>query len=135
MSGYEEEHNISRSAHPTAHLRRPDLSSFFSALELVDTQGTSSRPHNNSHAEANPGDIASVIRQLANAYQVMLGETEGVASDGEGLQPIDNPLLSDMINSLRQEADDPPRQLHGVPDSFLDGKTALLLTLVKANVC
>lgn len=50
---------------------------------------------------------------LANAFEMMRGRP---ADEGSG----DNDLLANMIDVLRQNADDPPTELKGVPDSFLD---------------
>ncbi|KAF1940289.1 hypothetical protein EJ02DRAFT_445555 [Clathrospora elynae] len=112
MSGYEVEHGIStkddKSQQP---LRRPDLSTFFSQLELVDTSDP--HVHTNANAVPQPENMAAAFRLLANAFETMRGrpadETEG-GSD----------LLANMIDVLRQNADDPPKELKGVPDSFLD---------------
>ncbi|KAJ4371335.1 hypothetical protein N0V83_004552 [Neocucurbitaria cava] len=112
MSGYEVEHNIStkddKSQQPA---RRPDLSTFFSQLELVDTSDP--HAHTNAHAVPQPENMAAAFRLLANAFEQMRGRP---ADEGSG----ENDLLADMIEVLRQNADDPPTELKGVPDSFLD---------------
>ncbi|KAI9651470.1 MAG: hypothetical protein M1831_000973 [Alyxoria varia] len=125
MSGYEEEHNIEHSVaqQPAQQSRRPDLSTFFSTLELINTSGSSDRSHNNAHAEPMPADVSAAFRQLANSYQVILGETEGVIPGAEAEQPhgrIQNPLLESLIEQLMQGADDPPRRPEGMPDSYFD---------------
>lgn len=57
--------------------------------------------------------MAAAFRLLANAYEMMHGRP----SEENG---SDNDLLGNMIEYLRQNADDPPTELKGVPDSFLD---------------
>ncbi|KAF2468535.1 uncharacterized protein BDR25DRAFT_304953 [Lindgomyces ingoldianus] len=115
MSSYEVEHNISakeKSEHPP---RRPDLSTFFSTLELVDTSDP--QAHHNVHAVPQPENMAAAFRLLANAFEMMRGQPAdeaGYRHGGEG------DLLASMIEVLRQNADDPPSELKGVPDSFLD---------------
>ena len=89
------EHNISteddKSQQPS---RRPDLSTFFSQLELVDTSDPSA--HTN-----------------ANAFETMRGRPADENNEH-------GDLLANMIEMLRENADDPPTELKGVPNSFLD---------------
>lgn len=107
------EHNISTKddAAPPAP-RRPDLSTFFSQLELVDTSDP--QAHTNAHALPQPENMAAAFRLLANAFEMMRGRPADESSGGE------NDLLANMIEVLRQNADDPPAELKGCPDSFLD---------------
>ncbi|KAH8730792.1 hypothetical protein GQ44DRAFT_736457 [Phaeosphaeriaceae sp. PMI808] len=112
MSGYEVEHNISeKDDKPQQPARRPDLSTFFTQLELVDTSDP--QAHTNAHAVPQPENVAAAFRLLANAFEMMRGRPTDEHS-GE------NDLLANMIDELRQNADDPPTELKGVPDSFLD---------------
>lgn len=85
--------------------RRPDLSTFFSTLELVDTTNTT-----NTHAVPTPGDLSAAFRSLADAYGVM-------RQDGG------SDLLEDLMGILGMEAERPPREVKGVSDDFLAGKT------------
>ncbi|EAT86108.2 hypothetical protein HBI56_022530 [Parastagonospora nodorum] len=113
MSGYEVEHNISDKddkAQPSA--RRPDLSTFFSQLELVDTSDP--QAHTNANAVPQPENMSAAFRLLANAFELMRGRPADEEGSGE------NDLLANMIEVLRQNADDPPTELKGVPDTFLD---------------
>ncbi|KAF1956876.1 hypothetical protein CC80DRAFT_49129 [Byssothecium circinans] len=116
MSGYEVEHNIPTKETKTEHPpRRPDLSTFFSTLELVDTSNP--EDHHNAHAQPQPENTAAAFRLLANAFEMMRGRPAGEAGDTrEGGED----LLASMVDYLRQNADDPPNELKGVPDSFLD---------------
>lgn len=59
--------------------------------------------------------MAAAFRLLANAFEMMRGRTPE-EHDHSG----DNDLLANMIEVLRQNADDPPAELKGVPNSFLD---------------
>jgi hypothetical protein len=59
--------------------------------------------------------MAAAFRLLANAFEMMRGRPTDDAS-GSG----DSDVLANMIEVLRQNADDPPTELKGVPDSFLD---------------
>jgi thioesterase domain-containing protein len=109
------EHNIPTKESKTEPApRRPDLSTFFSTLELVDTSNP--EDHHNAHAQPQPENTAAAFRLLANAFEMMRGRPteEGGESREEG------DLLANMIEYLRQNADDPPDELKGVPDSFLD---------------
>jgi hypothetical protein len=65
---------------------------------------TEDTPHNNPHAVPTPGDVSAAFRSLAEAFEVMNG----------------NELLDMMIGELREEAEDPPHIVKGVPDSFFD---------------
>jgi hypothetical protein len=113
MSGYEVEHNISNQDDKSQSApRRPDLSTFFSQLELVDTSDP--QAHTNANAVPQPENMSAAFRLLANAFEMMRGRP----ADDEGSGESD--LLANMIEVLRQNADDPPTELKGVPDSFLD---------------
>ncbi|KAF2274740.1 uncharacterized protein EI97DRAFT_451532 [Westerdykella ornata] len=115
MSGYEEEHNIAKEEKPEHPPRRPDLSTFFSTLELVDTSDP--QAHHNVHALPEPENVAAAFRLLANAFELMRGRApEDQSREGAA----GNDLLANMIEILRQNADDPPQEVKGVPNSFLD---------------
>lgn len=87
------------------------MSTFFSQLELVDTSDP--QAHTNAHALPQPENMAAAFRLLANAFEMMRGQPAD-ESGGE------NDLLANMIEVLRQNADDPPAELKGCPNSFLD---------------
>lgn len=120
MSGYEVEHNITDDK-PQLPSRRPDLSTFFSQLELVDTSDPSA--HTNANALPQPENMAAAFRLLANAFEMMRGRSPDDAANNEASEGSgggESDLLANMIEVLRQNADDPPAELKGVPDSFLD---------------
>ena len=60
--------------------------------------------------------MAAAYRLLANAFEMMRGRPTDESSDSGS----ENDLLANMIEVLRQNADDPPAELKGCPDSFLD---------------
>ncbi|KAL9094927.1 MAG: hypothetical protein Q9165_002877 [Trypethelium subeluteriae] len=104
--------------------RRPDLSTFFSALEHVDTSG--SRAPQNQHALPHPVDISAAFRTLANSFAMM---QPGPAASTDTTQPQthvhhqdgQNDLLSRLVEELLASAEDPPREVEGVSDDFLAG--------------
>jgi hypothetical protein len=77
--------------------------------------------------------MAAAFRLLANAFDLMRGRSaEGQEQEPEG----DNDLLANMIETLRQHADDPPSELKGVPNSFLDELERVpKKSLKKTDVC
>jgi hypothetical protein len=64
-----------------------------------------------------PENVAAAFRLLANAFDMMRGRPADERGDST---TGDDDLLASMIEQLRQHADDPPAELKGVPDSFLD---------------
>jgi len=102
------EHDIEPSSSAVPRSNRPDLSTFFSSLELVDTSQTE-----NAHAVPIPGDISAVFRLLADAFARMAQDS------GEGAQNIE--LLEGLRETLLREAEMPPREVKGVSDEFLAG--------------
>ena len=110
------EHNIKPDGPTTTAPRRPDLSSFFSAIDLVDTTGD--RRPQNQHAIPEPLDIAAPFRLLAHAFEMMQGRRSGNTND-DSSSVESNALLDDLVEALMESADDPPRELAGVPDEFL----------------
>ncbi len=95
---------------PSDRPRRPDLSTFFSALEHVDTSGEQ-RPHHNNHSIPSPGDISAVFRTLAEALDVTR-------------QGNENDVIQTMLEHLMAQAERPPKEVKGVSQGFLDGKWA-----------
>ncbi|GME56333.1 Zinc finger RING-type protein [Neofusicoccum parvum] len=107
MSGYEVEHGITADETKSEEARRrPDLSTFYSALEQLDTSDPAHARHN-PHAVPTPADVISVFSMYRDAI-LMLSRDSG---DGD-----DNPLLEQLESMI----DNPPKEINGVPDSFLD---------------
>ncbi|MCJ1484802.1 hypothetical protein MMC06_004975 [Schaereria dolodes] len=111
MATYEVEHNIPDPApiSTTTRPRRPDLSTFFSTLELVDTSNTE-----NQHAVPIPGDISAAFRTLADAFERMRQDGGSEQQGGEN-----SGLLERLVETLNSEAEMPPREVKGVGDEFL----------------
>jgi len=119
MSSYETEHARDAPSTSSSQPRRPDLSSFFTALDLTSAPTNS----NNAHTtEPLPSNVSAAYRMLANALQVMSGETEGVAID-HGFSPTEQSggLLQGMIESLMSGAERPPRDVDGMSDQWFVG--------------
>ncbi|KAF2706261.1 hypothetical protein K504DRAFT_471065 [Pleomassaria siparia CBS 279.74] len=121
MSGYEVEHNISTNeGQPAQPSRRPDLSTFFSTLELVDTSDP--QEHTNENALPQPENMSAAFRLLANALEVMRDNAPIQRPEDENVRSsnVEYDLIARMITTLQQTANDPPAELKGCPDSFLD---------------
>ncbi len=101
------EHNVPppTTTSPSHPPRRPDLSTFFSTLEHVDTSDVA-----NDNAVPIPGDVSAAFRTLAEAYERMR-----LYRSGEG--PLDG-----MIELLVANSQAPPKEVKGVSQGFLDGE-------------
>jgi len=110
MSSYEVEHNVPTEQKEQPR-RRPDLSTFFSTLDLVDTSG--SRQPQNAHSLPLPRDVSAAYRNLANAFDMMRGGS-GAAQESDH-----NGLLEQLVESLMQNAEHPPAEVQGVSDEFI----------------
>ncbi|KAI1343144.1 hypothetical protein F5Y15DRAFT_372239 [Xylariaceae sp. FL0016] len=111
---YEVEHNIKDA--PKPHRRRPDMTSFTSALREAND------PHSPQHLGATPVAIGNVFQlvhdQLATIFQ---------DSSSADAAPDDSPdharLLEfheSMLRDLRLDIDAPPREIQGVTQEYLD---------------
>lgn len=105
------EHNISPEEAKTSNepRRRPDLSTFYSALEQLDTSDAAHARHN-PHAHPTPTDVIALFSMFRDALIVM-------GADQAGGDPADNP----MFEQLQAFIDNPPKEINGVPDSFIEG--------------
>ncbi|KXT04666.1 hypothetical protein AC578_2125 [Pseudocercospora eumusae] len=116
MSGYEVEHNATgveneqRQTHQVR--RRPDLSTFFSTLDLVDTSG--SRQPRNANSLPLPQDVSAAFRTLANAFSIMRGPETHASVDSN------SELIASLVESLMASAEHPPSQVQGVSDEFIE---------------
>ncbi|TKA55482.1 hypothetical protein B0A55_11768, partial [Friedmanniomyces simplex] len=111
ISGYDVEHNIPVEQKEQPR-RRPDLSTFFGTLDLVDTSG--SRQPQNAHSLPLPRDISAAYRNLANAFDMMRGGTGTAQEHGQ------EGLLEQLVESLMQSAEHPPTEVQGVSDEFIE---------------
>ncbi|KAJ5583360.1 Zinc finger RING-type [Penicillium sp. DV-2018c] len=118
MSTYESEHNTTDpSTAQTPRRRRPDLSTFFSALSEI-TPAPDHRPH----AVPVPGDVSAAFYSLAEALEMMRRDADSAPADaqeeGTGTETASSDtgrdLLTTMIQSLLAQADTPPREVEGV---------------------
>lgn len=116
------EHNTSDpSTAQTPRRRRPDLSTFFSALSEI----TPTPDHHRPHAVPVPGDVSAAFYSLAEALEMMRRDTDTTTEAQEASEPgHDNgrDLLSTMIQSLLAQADTPPREVEGVSEEYCDSK-------------
>ncbi|KAJ5825611.1 hypothetical protein N7474_002749 [Penicillium riverlandense] len=128
MSTYEIEHNTTDPSTTTQapRRRRPDLSTFFATLSEI-TPGPDHRPH----AVPVPGDVSAAFYSLAEALEVMRRDADvgggadpaipTAATEGQETGAgVDRDLLTQMIQTLLQEADTPPREVEGVSEEFCD---------------
>ncbi len=107
------EHKIPTDKQPEQLRRRPDLSTFFSTLDLVDTSG--SRQPQNAHSLPLPRDISAAFRNLANAFEMMRGGDDAVQH-----QDSHDELLGNLVQSLMDSAEHPPSEVEGVSDEFIE---------------
>ncbi|KAI9762449.1 MAG: hypothetical protein M4579_000425 [Chaenotheca gracillima] len=143
MATYEVEHNIPSPprttvgdrSHPEPPPRRPDLSTFFTALSAVDTSSTQ-----NAHAVPTPGDVSVAYRMLASAFEVMRrdggeggdtsapppGTAEQTSDSGAAAAGSYTQLMDMLIESLLHDADSPPREVKGCSQEYLDDRVDLL---------
>ncbi|WEW58224.1 hypothetical protein PRK78_003692 [Emydomyces testavorans] len=148
MASYEVEHSTTTDTNnqptptttnqtqPTAphhRPRRPDLSSFFATLNEITPNPSESRAR--PYAVPVPDDVSAAFRSLAEALDVIRREAEsggdaplpvydgrvpeGLGLDGE--EGVDGGLIGQMIRTLLQEAEQPPREVEGVSEGFCDG--------------
>jgi hypothetical protein len=104
------EHGVNLSSQPKVNARRPDMSTFFSKLSEIKTDDD--RTHNNIHATPTPGDVSATYRLLADGYNQIRNETTNERHRS---------FLDSLIEDILEEAEDPPKKIGGVPQSFLDG--------------
>lgn len=63
-----------------------------------------------------PADVSATFRSLAEAFERMR-QDRGAGPDTE---TDDDDLLSSLVHNLLASADDPPKELEGVSDEYLD---------------
>lgn len=107
------------------------MSTFFAKLSEINTSDSSSstthRPHNNAHAVPTPVDISSTYRLLAESYQHILTDVTN---------PSHSAFLERLINDVLSRAESPPKEISGVPQSFLDELERVpKKSLKKGDVC
>ncbi|KAF2135536.1 uncharacterized protein K452DRAFT_323005 [Aplosporella prunicola CBS 121167] len=109
MSGYEDEHNIPKDQQSAPQeRRRPDMTTFFSAIDRLDYHDPAHPDRHSGRVAPEPGNISALYNLLADSLAFM--EREGHTD-----------VASQMLAAAQEWADNPPREVDGVPDSFLDG--------------
>ncbi|KAF2452920.1 hypothetical protein BDY21DRAFT_357901 [Lineolata rhizophorae] len=115
MSGYEEEHNITRQepsssrAQPRPRRGPEFFSTFFSSLDRVDTSGTPGHRQHNPHADPLPVDVSAAFRNLAEALSILRTPD---AANGD--------LLNRLVLEMTELAEHPPKRVKGMSDEWFD---------------
>jgi hypothetical protein len=87
------------------------MSTFFSKLAEIRTDESGSRPHNNIHATPTPVDIGATYGLLIDSYYQIQSEASG---------PEHAERLQSMISELESGIANPPKEVQGVSQTFLD---------------
>ncbi|KAF7586431.1 hypothetical protein BBP40_008920, partial [Aspergillus hancockii] len=111
------EHNTTdpSTTNTTTPRRRPDLSTFFATLSEISPDEARTR----QHAVPVPRDVSAAFYSLAEAFEWMRREGSHPTPTAEGGE-TDDSLLTQMIQSLLQEAEMPPKEVEGVSEEFCD---------------
>ncbi|CAK7566428.1 MAG: hypothetical protein SEPTF4163_004373 [Sporothrix epigloea] len=116
---YEVEHNITASS-ALRRRRQIDMSTFTAHLNNVSTANSASAAdritnaadnHNNPHATPTPVDVAAVFRLLQDQMLTLLPDSPNTAN---------RELLEQLVGQLEQQIADPPREISGVSQEYLD---------------
>ncbi|RKF58100.1 hypothetical protein GcM3_184007 [Golovinomyces cichoracearum] len=105
---YEIDHNIKPNEIPRHRTRRPSMTSFFSHLAQIESTSPS---HNNPHATPTPVDMAAAERILQDQLLHFLSATSSSGQEA---------FLQSLITSLEQDIAQPPIEVPGVSQSYLD---------------
>ncbi|KAL2115936.1 hypothetical protein VTJ04DRAFT_10191 [Mycothermus thermophilus] len=116
-SQYEVEHNIKPTPSTTRRRRQVDMSTFISHLhnilpESTTSQSQSQPQHNNPHAVPNPADTSALYRLI----QDQMGTLATTAPTEENRS-----FLRSLVEILEEDIAHPPKEIEGVPQSFIDG--------------
>jgi hypothetical protein len=94
------------------------MSSFFSLLNQIATNSNAAlstqsetQPHNNPFAVPTPVDAAALFRLLQEQMQTLFS-----SAPSEG----NREFLEELIRSLESDIDNPPTEIRGVTQEFLD---------------
>ncbi|KAH6648006.1 hypothetical protein BKA67DRAFT_403519 [Truncatella angustata] len=107
---YEVEHNI-KSSSKAAHSRRPDMSSFTSHLHSISRDADSSTSSTHHHAGPTPVDAAALFTMVQEQMATL---ANSAPSD------TNRDFLVSLIDALRSDVDNPPEQIRGVAQEYLD---------------
>ena len=92
------------------------MSTFFAKLSQINT---SSETHNNPHAQPTPVDMRATFGLLADSYYQIRASISSADHDPHAEPHAE--LLSSLIAELEESAEDPPSEIKGVSQEFLDG--------------
>ncbi|KAK0629182.1 hypothetical protein B0T17DRAFT_614996 [Bombardia bombarda] len=128
---YEVEHNIKPPTNDssTTSRRQIDMSTFTSHLNVVapstNPSSSLSEPHhNNPHAQPNPVDIAAIFRLLQDQMGVLA--TTAPTADNAA-------FLRELVESLELDVSNPPMEIRGVSQQYLDGLDRVARKTLKAD--
>ncbi|EFX03251.1 hypothetical protein CMQ_3180 [Grosmannia clavigera kw1407] len=108
---YEVEHNIKTAGGPRRR-RQVDMATFTAHLNNVSTsENTAAHTHNNPHATATPVDVAAVYRLVQDQMLTLLPDAPNAAN---------RDLLEQLAMQLEQQIADPPREIAGVSQAYVD---------------
>ncbi|XMA17195.1 hypothetical protein WAI453_009986 [Rhynchosporium graminicola] len=102
------------------------MSSFFNQLSQIETT-TLSSTHNNVNSTPTPVDVAAAERLLQEQYRALLSTT----ADSEDAR--NTALLESLITDLETLIDQPPTEVNGVPQSYLDELERVPKKILKKN--
>ncbi|KAK9424148.1 putative RING-type domain-containing protein [Seiridium unicorne] len=121
---YEVEHNIKVST-SAPHRRRPDMSSFTSHLHTIsrDAGSTTTSTH---HAGPTPVDAGALF---AMVQEQMATLANSAPSD------TNRDFLVTLIDALRSDVDNPPNQIKGVTQEYLDSLERVPKKNLKDDSC
>ncbi|KAF7542059.1 hypothetical protein G7054_g167 [Neopestalotiopsis clavispora] len=106
---YEVEHNIKASTNQP-HRRRPDMSSFTSHLHTISREaGSTTAPTH--HAGPTPVDAAALFSMVQEQMATL---ANSAPSD------TNRDFLVSLIDTLRADVDNPPDEIKGVTQEYLD---------------
>ncbi len=109
------EHNIKPEKGSSGSSRRPDMSTFFAKLSQINTSNSPESTHNNPHAQPTPVDMRATFGLLSQQYYQIQSSISG-----EDFDPSQRELLTSLISELEASAEDPPNEVKGVSQGFLD---------------
>lgn len=115
------EHNIQPEMQSSGSSRRPDMSTFFAKLSQINTSSSDGEQHNNPHAQPTPVDMRATFGLLADSYYQIQASISSADHDPAAEHQHHSELLSSLISELEASAENPPNQVSGVSQEFLDG--------------
>ncbi|PKS11518.1 hypothetical protein jhhlp_003283, partial [Lomentospora prolificans] len=115
---YEIEHGIKPKPPSSTSTRRVDMSTFHSFLDQISTTANptpsstiSTGPHNNPHATPTPVDVARLLRLVQEQMETLATTAP---------TPDNRDFLTRLVASLEEDILDPPSDVQGVRQDFLD---------------